>query len=97
MSNHKKGSIYTPEFRASAVKLALESDQAYSQTARELGVTKSTLYTWVHNSRLKGKNQAGNDDDILNELKRLKAENRRLREEREILKKAAAYFAKSLK
>jgi transposase len=55
------------------------------------------LVSLDYNSRLKGKNQAGNDDDILNELKRLKAENRRLREEREILKKAAAYFAKSLK
>lgn len=97
MSNIKKTNTYTPEFRASAVKLALESDQAFSQTARELGVTKSTLYTWVSNSRDKGNKQAGPAAGNEGELTRLKAENRRLREEREILKKAAAYFARSVK
>ena len=97
METTKKINTYTAEFRASAVKLALDSDQPTAQIARELGVTKSTLYTWIDNYRNGSRKSTKNDDNLLEEVKHLKKENKRLREEREILKKAAAYFAKSVK
>ena len=47
MSEQKKPVRYTPEFRQSAVKLAVESDQPISQIAKELGVNENTLHTWI--------------------------------------------------
>jgi transposase len=47
MSERKKTKVYTSEFKASAVKLAVESERPLSHTARELGVSKDTLYGWV--------------------------------------------------
>ena len=93
--NQKTNNTYSPEFKESAIKLALDSDQSVAQTARELGVSGSTLHTWMHNYTKPVPGQASRTDDHLyEELKRLKKENARLKEEREILKKAAAYFAK---
>jgi len=97
MEKKKKVNTYSTEFKDSAVKLALESDQSFAQIARELGVKKSTLYTWVNNYRNKNNQQPSHEETVLTVLKRLKAENKRLREEREILKKAAVYFAKAAK
>jgi transposase len=95
MEKKKKVNTYSTEFKDSAVKLALESDQSFAQIARELGVKESTLYTWGNNYRNKNNQQPSHEETVLTELKRLKAENKRLREEREILKKAAVYFAKT--
>lgn len=47
MSDKKKPTRYTTEFRQSAVKLAVESDQPISQTAKELGINENTLHTWI--------------------------------------------------
>ena len=44
----KKPNIYTSEFKESAVKLALESDQSITQTARDLGVNPNTIHTWIN-------------------------------------------------
>ena len=85
---------YSPEFRESAVKLALESDRPVSETATELGISKSTLHTWISKySQPKSSNTMSTDQHLYEELKRLKKENARLKEERDILKKAAKYFA----
>lgn len=96
MSNSKKQKHYSPEFRESAIKLAIESDQPINQTADELGVNKNTLHTWVNKYQGPQKSKSGqvNDEHLYDELKRLRKENKRLSEERDILKKAAAYFAK---
>ena len=96
MSNQKKPNHYTSEFKESAVKLALESDQAVSVTAKELGINKNTLHTWISKHRRPERQQSGQvgDEHLYDELKRLRKENKRLTEERDILKKAAAYFAK---
>ena len=90
-----KAKPYNAEFKQSAVKLAIESDQPVSQTAQELGVNPNTLHTWIskHSKPVEGKSQR-TDEHLYEELKRLKKENVRLKEERDILKKAAAYFAK---
>ena len=94
MSN-KSTKIYAPEFKESSAKLALESKSTIAQTARELGVNVNTLHTWIHKySGVKAANIAGDDNKLHDELKRLKKENNQLTQERDILKKAAAYFAK---
>ena len=92
----EKTKAYTAEFRASAVKLANESSKPVAQTARDLGVNENTLHTWINKySRPLDQDKAvRTDDHLYEELKRLKKENARLTEERDLLKKAAAYFAK---
>jgi transposase len=86
---------YSAEFKERAVKLAVESDQPVAQTARDLGVNENTLHTWLskyhHGSQ--GAQEQLNSEHLYEELKRLKKENALLKEERDILKKAAAYFA----
>jgi transposase len=91
----KKATIYAPEFKESSAKLALESKSTIAQTARELGVNVNTLHNWISKySGAKTVNVAGDDNKLYEELKRLKKENYQLTQERDILKKAAAYFAK---
>lgn len=94
--NQEKPKIYSAEFKESSVKLAIDSDQPIAQTARDLGINSNTLPTWISQySRPKGKDKTvRTDDPLYQELKRLKQENARLIEERDLLKKAAAYFAK---
>ena len=94
--NPDKPKTYTAEFRASAVKLANESDQAIAQTAKDLGVNVNTLHTWIgKQSRPQSINKTvRTDEHLYDELKRLKKEVTRLTEERDLLKKAAAYFAR---
>jgi len=94
--NQEKPKVYTAEFRESAVKLAIESDKSVAQTARDIGVNENTLHTWISKysrpvDNLKAKRT---DEHLYEELKRLKKEVCRLTEERDLLKKAAAYFAK---
>jgi len=90
-------SSYSFDFKQNAVKLAVESDQSVAQTARDLGVNVNTLYTWItkyHQADLPI-NKGSAEKHPYEELKRLRKENSRLKEERDILKKAAAYFAKN--
>jgi transposase len=88
---------YPAEFKERAVKLAVESGQPIAQTARDLGVNENTLHTWIGKyHRAERQEKAVNDEHLYEELKRLRKENTRLQEEREILKKAAAYFAQQL-
>ena len=88
---------YSAEFKERAVKLAVESEQSIAQTARELGVNENTLHTWIGTyHRTERQEQEVHDEHLYEELKRLRKENARLKEEREILKKAAAYFAQQL-
>jgi transposase len=90
----KKAKIYAPEFKESSAKLALESKGTIAKTARELGVNVNTLHTWISKySGSKAANVTSDDNKLHDELKRLKKENYQLTQERDILKKAAAYFA----
>lgn len=88
-----KPKIYPAEFKESAIRLAIESKQPFAQTARELGITKSSLYNWV-NKYSKPQEVMRNEEHLYDELKRLKKELDRVTQERDLLKKAAAYFAK---
>ncbi len=85
---------YPPEFRAEAIRLACTSGKPHAQIARELGMTGETLRLWLKQADVdEGKRSDGLTRDEQEELRRLRRENRILREEREILKKAAAFFA----
>jgi transposase len=85
---------YPREFRAEAVRLARESGKPLAQIARDLGVAYESLRTWLKRADLDaGRRVDGLTTEERDELRRLRRENRVLREEREILKKAAAYFA----
>ena len=94
MKNYKR---FDKSFKVEAVRLALTSSQAMSKTARDLGVKDTTLYYWVTEERNKTKPKtpdSSSEINLVDELNRLRKENIRLKEEREILKKAAAFFAK---
>jgi transposase len=96
MGRKKKRRTYTPEFKAEAVDLALVHGVGVNQASRDLGVPPSTLELWVQKARAergKARAEAASETE-LEELKRLRREVRILREERDILKKAAAFFAK---
>lgn len=94
-SNRIKSQSYSPEFKENAVKLAKQSDHSISATARELGVNVNTLHTWIKKYHHPEQTPSKRVDDLhlYDQLKELKKQNRRLTEERDILKKAAAYFA----
>lgn len=88
---------YPAEFKERAVKLAVESEQPIAQTARDLGVNENTLHTWIGKyHRVERQEKEVHNEHLYEELKRLRKENVRLKEERDILKKAAAYFAQQL-
>ncbi len=89
-----KQKIYNSEFKESAVKLAIESKRPIAQTAKELGITKSTLYSWVDKYSKPKEPTMRTDEHLYDELKRLKKDLARVTQERDLLKKAAAYFAK---
>lgn len=85
---------YPPEFRAHAMELARSSGRPLAQMAAELGMNVETLRLWVRQAeRDDGIRQDGLSSSERDELRQLRRENRILREEREILKKAAAFFA----
>jgi transposase len=99
---------YTEEFKLEAIRLAGEPDRSVAQVARDLGVNKQSLHNWIKQARVRrglseraGPHQHGSvfpghgkltpQDD---EIRRLKRELAIVTEEREILKKATAFFAK---
>ncbi len=87
------GNRPTPEFRREAVRLALTSGRTRREVADDLGIGLSTLTRWVRQDR-DAEEPAEDQADLRAELKRLRKENAVLKQERDILKKAAAFFAK---
>ena len=86
---------FTDEFRAGAVRLVLDEGKTVGAVARELDLTASSLANWVQHARVdRTHGKSGLTTAEREELARLRKENRELRTEREILKKAAAFFAK---
>ena len=85
---------YAPEFRRQMVEL-VQVGRSAGELAREFGCCAQTIRNWVrHSDRDEGRRDDGLTSSELEELRRLRRENRRLREEREILKKAAGWFAR---
>ena len=88
---------HTPEFKREAVRLVCESGNGLNQTARDLGIHRSILSRWVHNASTEGSDAFrghGNRTALEQENATLHRRIRVLEEERDILKKAATWFAK---
>ena len=86
---------FTPEFKRSAVALIVEQNYSLVQAAKSLGIGVGTLSYWLQKHRkLHGSTSASGELDLKKRNAELERENRRLTMERDILKKAAAYFAK---
>lgn len=84
---------FTDEFRREAVRLVQTSGRTIGQIADDLGIGHSTLGKWLAKHR-EAELLAGPHEDTATELARLRKENEILRAERDLLKKAAAFFAK---
>ena len=82
------------EFRISAVKLVNEKGHSIAQVAKDLGVDANSVRYWVKQLSTQAGLEPTGEGELAAENRRLRQENKRLLEEREILKKAAAFFAK---
>jgi len=86
---------YPQQFREEAIRLVRESGKTRVQIARDLGISEASLYMWLKQADFDhGRRSDGLTTDEREELRRLRHENRILRQERDILKKSAAFFAK---
>jgi transposase-like protein len=86
---------YTQEYRDEAVELVVSSGRPVAEIARDLGINEATLGNWVNRAKQAGKVvDKPLDTDERARLKELEEENRRLKMERDFLKKAAAWFAR---
>ncbi len=91
MSNRK----FTEEFKEEAVKQIKERGYVVSEVSKRLGVSAHSLYKWLKQDRgNQGRHGKDHEEELRKENLRLKNELKRVEEERDILKKAAAYFAK---
>ena len=95
MNKNRKRRKFTDDYRNDAVKLVTEQGYSCTEVGRRLGVNHTNVSRWVrqHLDKLENSNQSGSPRELEKELKRLRKENKRLLMERDILKKAAAFFA----
>ena len=95
MGHVRRRKRYTPEFKAEAVRLVQTTDRPITEIAAHLGVTAKSLHEWIN--ELRPEPDARLTADERSELHALRRENVQLRMERDILKKATAFFARESK
>ena len=95
-----KRKVYTPEFKLAAVTMVTEQKLSVAEVARRLGVTENRLHDWKKTVLKKGADAfpgSGHPTPVEEEVRRLRADVKRLEMERDILKKATAFFATQTK
>ena len=92
VNSHRKRRQHSAEFKLEAVKLVTEQGYSVSEAARNLGLHENLLRTWKKKFEAEANDSELTEEERM-ELARLRAENKRLRMERDILKKATAFFA----
>jgi transposase len=99
MTKRKNRRAFSPEFKAKAVSLCRAGDRSIKQVAQDLDLVETALRRWVSQAEVDvGKGPPGAlTSNEREELAQLRRENKRLKEEREILKAAATFFAKESK
>jgi transposase len=85
---------FAPEFKAEVVELCRKGDRSIGQVSKDLGLTETAVREWVRRADIDAGRREGLTTEERQELSRLRKENRILREERDILKRATAFFAK---
>ena len=96
MSKKRQYKQYSKEFKEEAVALITEQGYSVPEAAKSLGINPNLLYRWKEKVEEQLTGKAISEDERA-ELKRLRKENKELRMEKEILKKASAFFAKEMK
>jgi transposase len=91
---HRPRRSFTPEFKADIVERCRRGDRSVGQVARDFDLTETAVREWVKQAEVDAGERAGLSTDEVRELAELRRENRRLREDVEILKRATAFFAK---
>lgn len=85
---------FTPEFKAEIVELCRRGDRSIGQVSRDFDLTETAVRAWVNQAAVDAGEREGLTTEEREELSRLRRENRRLREDVEVLKRATAFFAK---
>src|ERR1700691_504053 len=85
---------FTPEFKAEIVERCRAGDRTIGQVSRDFDLTETAVRAWVHQTEIDGGVREGLTTEERQELSALRRENRRLKEDVEILKRATAFFAK---
>ena len=85
---------FTPEFKAEIVGLCQRGDRTIGQVSRDFDLTETAVRAWVQQAEIDGGTRDGLTTEERQELSALRRENRRLKEDVEILKRATAFFAK---
>ncbi|WP_412741140.1 transposase [Krasilnikovia sp. MM14-A1259] len=89
---------FTPEFKAEIVELCQRGDRSVGQVAKDFDLTETAVRAWVKQAELDaGSRSDGLTSDERAELAALRRENRRLREDNDILKRATAFFAREIR
>ena len=93
MQQRRRRRAFTDSFKAEVVELCRKGERSIAEVARELDLTETAVRRWVHQAEIDAGQRPGLTSSEHEELVRLRKENRVLREERDILKRATAFFA----